>query len=77
MKATMALLAVMLPLVTTNAGAAGMKRQMAADGVGVSTLAVPVPERGGTMDVTLWYPAAATLRQQRILCHSSSYPKVD
>jgi hypothetical protein len=29
----------------------------AADGVGVSTLAVPVPERGGTMDATLWYPA--------------------
>jgi predicted dienelactone hydrolase len=30
----------------------------AADGVGVSTLAVPVPERGGTMDATLWYPSS-------------------
>ncbi|MGR9170882.1 alpha/beta hydrolase family protein [Rhizobium sp. KDH_Rht_773_N] len=30
-----------------------------ADVVGLSFLSVPVPERRGTMDVTLWYPATA------------------
>ncbi len=31
----------------------------AADPVGLSFLSVPVPERHGTMDITLWYPATA------------------
>jgi predicted dienelactone hydrolase len=31
----------------------------AADTIGLSFLSVAVPERGGVMDVTLWYPATA------------------
>ncbi|EJJ24915.1 hypothetical protein PMI11_06791, partial [Rhizobium sp. CF142] len=40
-------------LLATNAPA------HAADTIGLSFLSVPVPERGGSMDITLWYPAMA------------------
>jgi predicted dienelactone hydrolase len=36
-----------------------LAQAMAADAIGFSTLSVPVPERGGTMEVSLWYPAGA------------------
>lgn len=35
-----------------------LSRAGAADEVGVRSFPVPVPERGGTMAATLWYPAA-------------------
>jgi predicted dienelactone hydrolase len=46
-----------LLIVTVVAAVALQPTAEAADGIGVSTLAVPVPERGGTMDVPLLYPA--------------------
>jgi predicted dienelactone hydrolase len=39
------------------AAVAPQRTAEAADEVGVGTLTVQVPERGGTMDSTLWYPA--------------------
>ena len=49
-----------LPLLVLLAAAIlPMKWAEASDAVGVRTLSVPVSERGGTMDVTLWYPATS------------------
>jgi predicted dienelactone hydrolase len=48
-----------LALLMIFAAVLPMRLANGADLVGVSTLAVPVPERKGTMEVTLWYPAAA------------------
>jgi predicted dienelactone hydrolase len=46
-------------LVLVAAAILPLMRAEAADAVGVRTLSVPVLERGGTMDVTLWYPATS------------------